>query len=665
MKIITSLLCAALVAGSSVVCAQSAPVQVNDSRVLFTVGGDKVTVSDFVYVYTKNNINNQSDFSEKSLRDYLKLYENFRLKVKEAEAQKLDTIGSLQRELEGYRKQLAKSFLTDREITDKLMEEAYNRSKLDVNVSHILVQVKEDANPQDTAAAFKTITDYRKRLMKGEAFDKLAKETASKQIGDPSAKDNGGTIGWISAFQTVYPFETVAYILKKGEVSMPVRTQFGYHIVRVNDVRNDPGEMRVAHIMKKFSEADTTEAKKKLIGDKLQTVYNDILSGKISFDTAVVTYSDDRTSKFKGGELAAFTSGRMVPQFETAAYALAKDGDISKPVQTEYGWHIIKRLSIKPIGEFKDVKNDIKRKVERDTRSQVARNRLIARIKAENSFTENVATKNMLFSKIDTTIMNTGWKAADKENWTQPLFSLAGKNYTARDFADYLEKVSKKRNDKKKDDLVQEYYDNFVNQTCMDYEESQLENKKPEFRNLMREYRDGVLIFELTDRNVWSKAVKDTTGLQAFHETIKSKYMWGNRVDATIFNCTDEAICNSANKLSAKGKTPDEIKTKLNKEGSKSKVSTIDGKYEKGQYDVVDKVEWKPGTNSVEKVNDSTFRFVRINKLVSPEPKALKEAKGYVVSDYQEHLEKTWLADLRKKYSIVEDEAVLKSLIKK
>ena len=168
----------------------------NQTSVIFTVAGEPVTVGEFEYVYTKNNINNQADYSEKSLTDYLSLYENFRLKVKEAEAMHLDTIPSLKNELEGYRKQLAKSYLTDKEITDKLIQEAYDRSKQEVNVSHILIGCDENANPADTLAAYKKALEFRARLEKGEDFAKLAKESAEKHKGDPSAKDNGGLIGW-------------------------------------------------------------------------------------------------------------------------------------------------------------------------------------------------------------------------------------------------------------------------------------------------------------------------------------------------------------------------------------------------------------------------------------------------------------------------------------
>ena len=635
-------------------------MQAQSSRVLFTVGGDPVTVEEFEYVYTKNNFNNQSDYSEKSLREYLKLYENFRLKVKEAEAQKLDTISSLIRELAGYRKQLAETYIYDKTITDRLMEEAYARMQKNLHVSHILIEVDIAANPKDSLEAYQKIMDIRKRLMKGENFGKLAKEFSN----DPSAKENGGDIGWITAFTTVYPFETKAFSLKKGEISGPVRTNFGYHLIRLNDLRDDPGEYTVAHIMMRV--ADTATAQQKAaVGKRMDSVYTLLSSGAMPFDSAVVRFSEDRASRSKKGEIPPFTSGRMVPEFETAAFQLKNDGEISKPVLSPFGWHIIRRISVKKLGSYGDMKNDIKKRVERDTRSQVAQEILFENIKKEYQFSEDLKALKAVSSRIDTSLNSGNWKATPGSSFSERLFTLAGRNYTAAELVAYMEKNSRTRPDKEKDELVEEYYDNWKKQCMKEYEETQLDRKKPEFRNLMKEYRDGVLIFELTDREVWGKAVKDTLGLQRYHSEFARKYMWGQRVDATVYNATDIKLAEMARKMLSKGKTVSEVEAKINKAGTKGKLSSFNGKYEKGQYDVVDKVNWQPGLSPLEKLNDSTYRWVQINRLVEPEPKLLKEAKGYIVSDYQEYLEKNWLAALRNRYPIVLNEEVLKSLIKK
>ena len=631
---------------------------------IFTVSGQPVSVGEFEYVYTKNNINNQANYSEKSLQDYLTLYENFRLKVKEAEAMRLDTISSLKSELDGYRKQLAKSYLTDKEITDQLIQEAYDRSKKEVNVSHILIGCEEGANPADTLAAYKKALEFRTRLQKGEDFGKLAKESAEKDKGDPSAKDNNGSIGWFTVFQTVYPFENGAYNMKPNEISMPIRTQFGYHIIKVNGIRPAQGEIHVAHILLKFPENATDEVKAK-IKVRIDSIYGQFNKGTLKWDDAVTALSEDRTTKTKKGELQWFGVGRMMPEFEEAAYSLQRDGDMSKPTKTNYGWHIIKRLEKREIPPFSEVKNDFKKRVERDARSSVAKTKLIERIKRENNFKEELTAKKDFFKAIDSTQISSGIRRDSisyKKN--EPLFHLAGTAYSTLDFGQYLERTSKRRSDKNKEGLLNEYYENWVNQKCLDYEESMLDKKKPEFANLMKEYRDGILLFELTDRQVWGKATKDTTGLAAFHEQNKNKYMWKERADVEIYNCSDAKICDEAYKMAAKGKSAADIQKKLNKEGVNSKVSVLTGKYEKGQYDVVDKVEWKKGLAPITKINDSSFQFIFVKDLVKPEPKSLKEARGYAVSDYQEYLEKKWMTDLRAKYPIVVNEAVFKTLVK-
>ena len=628
---------------------------------LFTIAGKPVSVADFEYVYTKNNINNQADYSEKSLREYLNLFQNFKLKVKEAEALQLDTIPSLKNELEGYRKQLAKSYLTDKEISEQLIKEAYDHYSKEINCSHLLIRCDENANPADTFAAYKKIMDLKKRMDKGEDFGALAAQYSE----DPSAKQNKGEIGYFSAFQTVYPFEAAAYNLKKGEVSNPVRTQFGYHLIKMNDIRPAQGEVHVAHLLLKFL-PEMKDTDKEAVKTRIDGIYNDLKSEKIKWEDAIIQYTEDRSNKDKNGELPWFGTGKMVPEFEKAAFAINKDGELSAPIRTAYGWHIIKRLEKRGLPAFDDKKTELKNKVEKDSRSSVAKTKLIDRIKSENNFKVFDINKSNFFNLADSTISSNLFNVKSVESLANTtLFTLANNTYTGQGFTSFLSKYVKKRNDKPKAALLNEYFDTWVNQSCLNYEESQLENKKPEFKNLMQEYRDGILLFELTDRMVWGKALKDTVGLQNFYEKTKTKYMWGERADADIFNCTDKKIATAAYKLAQKGKSADYIQTKLNKADAKSKVSVITKKFDKDEYEVVDKAGWKVGLSTLSEKSDSSYQFVHTKKILQPEPKSLKEAKGFVVSDYQTELEAEWLNTLKNKYPIVTNEAVLNSLIKK
>ena len=300
-----------------------------------TVAGKNITKTEFEAIYHKNNTKNAAS-DTKSLEDYMQLFINFKLKVKEAEELGLDTVSAFKNELEGYRKQLAAPYLTDNEVNDKLLKEAYERMKKDVRASHILIKCDAGALPKDTLAAYNKAISARNRVVKGEDFAKVAKELSD----DPSAKDNGGDLGYFTSMQMVYPFEDVAFKTAKGAISEPIRTQFGYHIIKVLDRRPSQGQITVAHIMVRSNpgmpEEDSIAARKKIFD-----IY-DRLKKNENFSSLALEFSDHTDSKTKGGVLPAFGTGTMVPSFENAAFALKDTNSFSMPFQTPFGWHIVK-----------------------------------------------------------------------------------------------------------------------------------------------------------------------------------------------------------------------------------------------------------------------------------------------------------------------------------
>jgi peptidyl-prolyl cis-trans isomerase SurA len=634
--------------------------QTADKRVLFTVAGQPVTVDEFKYVYTKNNINNQADFSEKSLTDYMDLFTKFRLKVKQSEDMKLDTIDALKSELATYRKQLAKAYLTDKEVFDRLENEAYDRMQYEISVGHLLVKVAEDAIPKDTLIAYNKAVALRKSILKNNNFEDIAKQSSD----DPSAKTNLGKLGYLSAFQTVYPFENAMYETKVGEISMPIRSKYGYHLVKVYDKRIARGSVNVAHIVittpdKLMGNADS------ITFEKANKIYNDIKSGSITFEEAVNQYSEDRKSKAKGGELGFFTTGKMTETFENAAFGLKNKGDMTTPVKTSYGYHIIKLIDKKPVPPLSQIKSEIKQKIDKDARSDLSRTALTNKVKSKYGFTENTAAKDEIFTQVDSMILDGKWKPTDL-TLSKNLFKISDIEVNQNDFLNFIIKNQKtKRTSNSTKAVFNNLYEDFVEQKCLDVEEKQLENEYPDFKMLMREYRDGILLFDLTDRMVWTKAVKDTAGLKIFYETDKEKYKWGNRADVDIYNCTDKGIATPTRKMLEKKKSSEAITAQLNVADSKSKVSVISGKYEKGQYELIDKTDWLPGIKPNIINADSSITIINIKQIVGPEPKLLNEAKGYIVSDYQEYLEKNWIEALKAKYPIVVNQDVLRSLIKK
>jgi len=626
--------------------------QENDP-VLLTVGGNEVKLSEFNAIYNKNN-------SKESVKDYLDLYIKFKLKVKEAEDLGYDTVPKFINELKGYRKQLAEPFLTDKEVTETLIKEAYDRMKTDVRASHILVQVKENAAPLDTLKAYKKIMELRKSILNGASFEVKAK-TASE---DPSAKKNGGDLGYFSAFHMVYPFESAAYNTKVGEVSLPVRTKFGYHILKVTDKRDARGTIEVAHIMVKHD---------KLVKDnrtKIDEIYQKLKNGE-DFASLAKKFSDDSGSAKKGGDLPAFNAGKMVASFEEAAFAIKTDGEISEPIKTDFGWHIIKRKTLKELAPFDELYKSIKVKVAKDSRSNRSKVALYNKIKEENGFKEFLKERNDFYKLVKVEDYKTRkFDASTTKKYNKLMFGYYAKDcdkfeFTQLDFANYIQKNSYRGDEKANISIeaeINRIYKNLTNIKGLEFKDSRLSKTNEEFRLLMQEYRDGILLFDLTDEKVWSKAVKDSAGLYNFYEKNKGNYMWNERAEATVYVCNDELIAGKVEKLlkkkAKKGYTNEDILKMINVD-SQLDLKIEEGKYSKKDNDYVDLAIWqKEKTTKVSK--EKVVTIVVIKDVLAPSPKPLDEIKGLITSDYQNYLEKEWVKELKAKYKVVVNEEVLK-----
>lgn len=625
--------------------------------VVFTYGKDTVYKSEFERLLSKNR-NQKETPTEESVREYLELYENFKMKVKEARLMELDTNTAFKSELAGYRKQLANPYLTDKKATEGLMKEAYEHMLTEINASHILINCGENAKPADTLAAYNKALELRKRYLKGENFDSLA----SQHSEDPSATSNFGNLGWFSAFDMIYAFEDMAYKTPKGQVSMPFRTRYGYHIIKVSDTRQARGEVKVQHIMRSTGQSATPETiadQKKVI----DSVYAKLQSGA-SFDDMVSQYSQDEGSKPNKGVMNWMASNSRFPEeFKAAAFGLKKD-ETSNVFSTPYGFHIIKLVDSRPVAPYKDVEESLKTKVSRDSRAESSKVSVAQRIKRENNFKEYPANlKTFASTAVDSSIFMDGYVYTESKFSTKPLFTLGNKTYTERDFAKYLagghdhyepgQSVFMK---------VNNAYKRYVEEEALAYEEQNLESKYEDFRNLMQEYHDGILLFDLTDKKVWNKAVTDTVGLEKFHAANKEKYMWKDRVHVLVYNTLDDKTKKAAMKMAAAGKSTEEIKAKLNKKITGAVVIT-ELKAEKGESAETDKLYDKKGVVDVPNENNQ-FKFYYVTGIIAPEPKTLKEAKGLVTSDYQNYLEKEWIKELRAKYPVTVNEETVKTLFK-
>lgn len=624
--------------------------------VLLTVDGQEITLSEFEAVYKKNNRDETID--QEDLKEYLDLYINFRLKVREAEALGLDTVQKFINELKGYQKQLVKPYLTDKSVTEKLIKEAYERSLKDIRASHILLKIGPDALPKDTLAVYNRMMDIRKKALKGD-FAELAKKYSE----DPSAKDNGGDLGWFSAMRMVYPFETAAYTTPVGEISMPVRTRFGYHILKVVGNRDAQGEISAAHIMIK-TEKDATEEQIAEAKTKIDEVKALLDKGE-SFEDLAKKYSQDRGSANKGGALPRFGTGRMVQAFEKAAFALKNDGDYSEPFLTEYGWHIVKRLERFPVPSFEESESTLSSKVAKDSRSQMSQKVVLDRIKKEYGFKEDRSALDGIAALLDSTLIDGKWDATEAKKLNKMLFGIGDKKYTQADFAAHIESHQTRR---RKEDLLivmNGMYNRYVEESLLAYEESKLADKYPEYKALLREYRDGILLFDLTDEKVWSKAVKDTAGLQAYYNKHKEDFMWEKRLDAEIYIVQNDSILSSLEKsLKKKAKkgspSSDELLKEFNANSSLNLRVEAD-KYEKNDEEILESVTWEKGLQGpLEDGNNKVF--VLVKDVLEPTPKSLKEARGLVTAAYQSYLEQEWIKELRGKYKFTANEELLKQI---
>ncbi len=626
-----------------------------EDPVLFTVEGNPVHVSEFDYIYSKNT-GKDTDYSEASLREYLDLYVKFKLKVQRAKELKMDTIPSLMKELDGYRKQLAKSYLTDKEVTNRLIDEVYERSKTDVKISHILFSLPGQATQDQIDKAYRKAAEVRQEIQGGLSFEKAVQMYSEDKL----SKSKVGSLGFLTAMfpSGFYELENASYALDKGEVSDPVRTKLGIHLVRLDDVREARGEMEVAHILvrKKSQRRTTTDPKA-----KIDSLYQMLQSGT-DFSELARTKSEDKASASNGGYIGYFGINRFEKAFEEASFGLMKDGDYSAPFQTSAGWHIVKRVSKKTPPSYEDAKKIMKAKVLKDPRYKKATLSMVDRIKDDAKFAENTKGLKEFTSNLDKSFFSYKWKGIDQKDET--LFSFGDTKYSVSDFAEYAKSNTRSRlrmDELPIPDAVNKLYKEFVDESAIKFEEKQLEMKYPEFKSIMREYEEGILLFEVTKINVWDKASQDTVGLKAFYEANKSNYMWKERAKTKtyIVNSTDEKVIKKFARK-AKKKSPEWLKEKFG-----DIFTYTQGVYERGSREVAGvKFAKKSISSPIEDTRKGITKLIKIDEIIPPALKTLVEARGYIEADYQDKLEKEWVSELRKKYKVVTNEEALKSLIK-
>jgi peptidyl-prolyl cis-trans isomerase SurA len=645
------LLGAAFAALFTIVKAQSS------DPVLMTVGNDKITLSEFKYIFTKNDTNKK--VTKEALDEYLELFIKFKLKVKEAKDMKMDTVASFRNELNGYVDQLAGPYLKDKETEGAFVKEIYDRSKSDLKIRHILVSLPACPTPADTLAAWNNIQKIRKDVIKSKNFDEAAKKFSQ----DTTSAKNGGLLGYFTVMTLFYPFESAAYGLKPGEVSNVVRSSQGYHIIKVDEVRPARGKIKVAHIFVRSDKND--QAANKKAKARIDEAYSK-LNGKTDWQTVCKEYSEDLKTGPTGGELQEFGINQMVPEFEEAAFGLKNPGDYSVPFESPYGWHIVKLVSRSKSQTFEEAKPELEKTFGKTKRFDYVKHAFVSKLKKDYNFVEN---KDFL-KKLEEVAVNNKMnldKSILLKYSNMTLFTYKGGEVKSTEL---ISSVTDKLPEGKTIDFCtfrKKNYEEFISNKLLAYKKTQLPNENYDFKMLVNEYTEGILLFNLMDQNVWTKSVKDTSGLKAFHEKNKDKYMWGERAQVYIVDLKDDAAEIAARKLAPKvlaGKmSKDKFISTLNKK-VKDNVFIIDGVYSKGENTMVDNVGFKTGISATEK-KDGKIRFAIVYKMRGPEPKTLKEAKGLIISDYQTYLEEDWIRTLRAKYPVTVNKDVLYSLVTK
>lgn len=657
-----SFLCLFIVA-ATILSAQKDPV-------LFTVENQPVHVSEFDYIYQKTN-GEKADYSQKSLDEYLDLYVKFKLKVQRAKEMQLDTIPSLMKELAGYRRQLANSYLVDKEVTARLVDEAYQRSQEEIELSHIMVLIPQKSAPSDTLNAYTKIMNAKKALDGGKSFGEVAQQYSE----DENSKIKDGRLGYFVAMfrPGFYELENAAYNLKKGQYSNPIRTPAGYHIIKVLNKRPARGEVEAAHILIRSPK----EGDDKMAKTRIDSIYTALQKGS-EFEALAKAVSQHKQTAEKGGFIGPVSTNSPVEDsFKDEIFGLKKDGDYSKPFKSSVGWHVVKRIS-KKAPEAEDIakrrlqtkiQNNAKGRSGKSTRQELAKQAMINTIKKSGNFTENKATYNAVMATIDSSFTTHKWKK-DLTN-TNTLFAFGNDmSFTAADFNEFSKRSStrfrmgKNANPK---EVAQVIYNEFVNDSALKYEESQLEKKYPEFKSLMREYEEGILLFEATKLQVWDKASTDSIGLAQFHNQNKGKYRWKDRavVDVYTVRGNNEQLIPEIIKAASSGKTDTELLSQFNP-GEKQVLGIQEKTIERGRDANLDKLTWKKGatTPALKDKRKKATTFMIIKEVKLPGIKTLDEARGYVIADYQDFLEKKWLDELKSSYKVDVDDKVLKSLVK-
>ncbi len=625
------------------------PLRAQEDSILIIIGNSEVTLGEFEWMYGKSISENSGQ--KQSKEEYLENFIDFKLKINAAMESGLKTQSSFVDELNRYKQQIFNAHLPEQMSIENLIKEAYDRSKIDVSTSHILVRVNEDASPLDTVAAYKKVLMIRNRILSGEDFGKLAREFSD----DSNVEENGGYLNFITAFTLEYPVETAAHNTKFNEVSLPCRSNLGYHLVIPHTRRPAYGKVKTIHIIARAAVDDSPEIIASA-GIKIEQAYKELLNGrdiyKISLD-----FNDDSTFLSYRQETPLFGVGEMSAEFEKQAFSIQEINGFSAPFRTAVGWNIIQLLEKENIGPLtKEKKEEIKKKVINGRRLQYHQKKYESRIRNKYSFQEYHTSMGKFYSSVNNSLLKGQWSDERLRNDKEVLFSLESEDHSISEFDSFVEKNQNSNHRyRRAKDYLDDLYLQFKYEIFISFERSALIKQQPEIKHLLNEFSDGILLFEIMDREVWSRAVQDTTGLRNYFEENRDSYMWDTRNDAFIITCSKDTKIKKIRKKYKKIQDGSYDTSILNEKfctNDSIQCITISRVLaEKGIYEKVDAQQGLAGPGPIYS-STNTNGFVIINERRSPEPKSLDEIRGQVVADYQIYLEDLWMKTLRQKYTV-------------
>jgi peptidyl-prolyl cis-trans isomerase SurA len=619
-----------------------------------TIGQEKVSADEFLRIYQKNNQSTTS-YSEKDVQEYVELFTLFKMKLQEAKRMRLDTLSMLKEDYQKYTDQLVQNHFVDKNYIENIWKAQYEHMKYDVKVAHIMVKCAPNANPSDTLIAYNKL-NYLKQQATKDNFAKLATENSE----DQSSAIKGGLLGYITAFMTFPEFEQPCFQTSIGSISSIFRTQYGYHILHVLDKRAARGKIKVAHIYLKKSEKPEVAEK------QIQEAYKQIMSKKITFENAVKKYTEDASTKETYGVLNEFGVSEMVNDFEEQCFALKNPGDLSKPFMTEYGWHLVKLIEKIPVKGYEDSKDYIKQRMANDPRVNNLKGIAYSRMLDKYKFTEPPANLSPLMANMpDTFFMIKNWVLKPmKAIESNTLFSFAGKSFNLKDFTNYVNANYNTASSKSKKDAIDAMYAAYKEKVIWQMAKDLLSAEDKTYSQLESEYMNGLLIFEIMDREVWKKALADTLGSMKMYEEVKSNYWFKDRVmlEGIKTKKTEglDTYVQSLTSLSAKV-----VFEKIKQSKDSNEFVYYERTIERGDYPEIDKAMDAKAISVQFKDEDKSSILAKVVKLLPPSIKPYSEIKGRIQNLYQNKLEKEWGRSLRSKYPVKINNIELSKIIKK